>query len=146
MVRFGLCRPECICSNEVPTDMSITDARPESATASPEASTAATPGSGTLLGSGDHKAIGLVYVALSLVFGAVALVAFLLGNLQLVQSGFLSDSAARTLTNASQLAFVLLVAVPLFIGLATYITPLQVGAATIAFPRAAAMPPCKALP
>lgn len=139
MVRFGLCRPECICSNEVPTDMSITDARPESATASPEASTAATPGSGTLLGSGDHKAIGLVYVALSLVFGAAALVAFLLGNLHLVQSGFLSDSAARTLINASELAFVLLVAVPLFIGLATYITPLQVGAATIAFPRAAAM-------
>lgn len=139
MVRFGLCRPECICSNEVPTDMSITDARPESATASTEATPAATPGSATLLGSGDHKAIGLVYVVLSLVFGAGALVAFLLANLHVVQSGFLSPSAATTLFNASELALVLLVAVPLFLGLATYITPLQVGAATIAFPRAAAM-------
>ena len=139
MVRFGLCRPECICSNEVPTDMSIIDASPESATASTEATAAASPGSGTLFGSGDHKAIGLVYVVLSLVFGAGALVAFLLGNLHLVQSGFLSSSAATTLLNASELAFVLLVAIPLFIGLATYITPLQVGASTIAFPRAAAL-------
>ncbi len=139
MVRFGLCRPECIRSNEVPTDMSITDSRPASATASHEAATAAAPVSGSLLGSGDHKAIGLVYVVLSLLFGAGALVAFLLGNLHLVQSGFLSPSASDTLLNASELGFVLLVAVPLFIGLATYVTPLQVGANTIAFPRAAAM-------
>ncbi len=139
MVRFGLCRPECIRSNEVPTDMSITDSRPASAAASDEASTAAAPVSGSLLGSGDHKAIGLVYVVLSLLFGAAALVAFLLGNLHLVQSDFLSQSASDTLLNASELGFVLLVAIPLFIGLATYLTPLQVGAATIAFPRAAAM-------
>jgi cytochrome c oxidase subunit 1 len=32
----------------------------------------------------------------------------------------------------------LLVIVPLFLGLATYIVPLQVGASTVAFPRAAA--------
>lgn len=139
MVRFGLCRPECIRSNEVPTDMSITDSRPASAVASDEAVTAGDPVSGSLLGSGDHKAIGLVYVVLSLLFGAAALVAFLLGNLHLVQSGFLSQSASDTLLNASELGFVLLVAIPLFIGLATYITPLQVGASTIAFPRAAAM-------
>lgn len=139
MVRFGLCRPECICSNEVPTDMSITDARPESATASAEASPATSTASGTLLGSGDHRAIGLVYVVLSLVFGTVALLAFLLGDLHAVQSGFLSDAAATTLRNASEIGFVLLVAVPLFLGLATFIVPLQIGAATIAFPRAAAL-------
>jgi heme/copper-type cytochrome/quinol oxidase subunit 1 len=80
-----------------------------------------------------------VYVVLSLLFGAGALVAFLLGNLHLVQADFLSQSASDTLLNASELAFVLLVAVPLFIGLATYVTPLQVGANTIAFPRAAAL-------
>ena len=65
MVRFGLCRPECIRSNEVPTDMSITDARPESSTAADQATDTASPVSGSLLGSGDHRAIGLVYVVLS---------------------------------------------------------------------------------
>lgn len=136
MVRFGLCRPECIRPNEVPTAMSITDSR-QDAPASSEVPSAAV--SGSLLGSGDHKAIGLVYVVLSLLFGAVALIILLLGNLHLVQPDFLSSSASDTLLNASELGFVLLVAVPLFLGLATYITPLQVGAATIAFPRAAAM-------
>jgi cytochrome c oxidase subunit 1 len=66
-------------------------------------------------------------------------VAFLLGNLHLVQDSFLSGSAADTLLSASELGFILLVAIPLFIGLATYITPLQVGSAAIAFPRAAAL-------
>ena len=139
MVRLGLCRPECIRSNEVPTVMSITDARPQSATDAASASTAPAAGSGSLLGSGDHRAIGLVYVVLSLLFGAAAFVAFLLGQLHLVQTSFLSNSASDTLLNASELGFVLLVAVPLFIGLATCIIPLQVGSATIAFPRAAAM-------
>ena len=119
--------------------MSITDARPESATGTPEVSAATAAGSGSLLGSGDHKAIGLVYVVLSLLFGAAALVAFLLGNLHIVQNDFLSGSAADSLLSASELGFALLVAIPLFIGLATYVTPLQVGAATIAFPRAAAL-------
>ena len=139
MVRLGLCRPECIRSNEVPTVMSITDARPESATDATAVSDAPAAVSGSLLGSGDHKAIGLVYVVLSLLFGAAAFVAFLLGNLNLVQDSFLSGSAADTLLSASELGFILLVAIPLFIGLATYITPLQVGSAAIAFPRAAAL-------
>ena len=139
MVRFGLCRPECIRSNEVPTDMSITDARPESSTAADQATDTASPVSGSLLGSGDHRAIGLVYVVLSLLFGAAAAVAFLLGDLHLIKVDLFSSTASDTLINAAALGFVLLVAVPLFLGLATVVVPLQVGASAIAFPRAAAL-------
>jgi heme/copper-type cytochrome/quinol oxidase subunit 1 len=92
-----------------------------------------------LIGSGDHKAIGLVYVLASLVFGVVGWVALALwGGHQLGDHNFLSDAAAATLYSGGRIGLVLLVAIPLMLGLGTYIVPLQVGANTVAFPRAAA--------
>ncbi|HEY6530707.1 MAG TPA: cbb3-type cytochrome c oxidase subunit I [Acidimicrobiales bacterium] len=119
--------------------MALTDTRPEagSGTVPTSAPTADRPA--ILLGSGDHKAIGVVYIVASLVFGVAGWVAMALwGGHQIGDQNFLSESAAATLASSSRLGLVLLVAVPLMLGLGTYIVPLQVGANTIAFPRAAA--------
>jgi heme/copper-type cytochrome/quinol oxidase subunit 1 len=119
--------------------MALTDTRPEAGSGvSPSpAPTADRPA--MLLGSGDHKAIGLVYVVASLVFGVAGWVAMaLFGSHQIGDQNFLSESAANTLRSAGGLGLVLLFAIPLMLGLATYIVPLQVGANTVAFPRAAA--------
>ncbi len=119
--------------------MALTDTRPESGTGSATAPAPALARSATLLGTGDHKVIGIVYIVASLVFGVAGwIVTALWGAHQLGDQGFLSDDAATTLFSGGRLGLVLLVMVPLMLGLATYVVPLQVGANTVAFPRAAA--------
>jgi heme/copper-type cytochrome/quinol oxidase subunit 1 len=119
--------------------MALTDTRPESGTGA-----ATTPAPGVtstvnLLGTGDHKAIGISYLVLALVFGVVGwIVTALWGAHQVGDGGFLTNDAAQTLYTGGHLGLVLLVLIPLLLGLATYVVPLQVGANTIAFPRAAA--------
>ena len=118
--------------------MAITETRPETGTASEAATDAAVAEPVNFLGTGDHKAIGVFYVALALVFGVVGwVVTALWGAHQIGDQGFLSADAANTLFSGGHLGLVLLVIVPLFLGLGTYVVPLQVGANTLAFPRAA---------
>jgi cytochrome c oxidase subunit 1 len=97
-------------------------------------------GLGAVLGSGDHKTVGRLYVGFSLVFGIVAFGLTALSDLQGIGDGgtLLGLSSAFPVFTLGQLALVLLFAIPLFLGLATAIVPLQVGANTVAFPRAAA--------
>ena len=119
--------------------MALTDTRTESGTEATEAAHSAVPAPVSLLGSGDHKALGLVYVVAALLFGAVGwIIAALTGAHSLGSGSFLSDSTANGFLSGSRIGLVLLVAVPVMLGLATYIVPLQVGANTVAFPRAAA--------
>jgi cytochrome c oxidase subunit 1 len=96
-------------------------------------------GLGAIIGTGDHKVIGRLWIGFSLIYGLVAL-------------GLLAVSAWAQRANATfpealhqfqvfalgRVSLVFLFVVPLFIGLATLVCPLQVGASTIAFPRAAA--------
>jgi heme/copper-type cytochrome/quinol oxidase subunit 1 len=119
--------------------MALTDTRTESGIEAPEASPSAVPAPVSLLGSGDHKALGLVYIVAALLFGVVGWIVSALTGAHALGSGtFLSESTADGLFSASRIGLVLLVAVPVMLGLATYIVPLQVGANTVAFPRAAA--------
>jgi cytochrome c oxidase subunit I+III len=119
--------------------MALTDTRPEAGSGITPTSAPTPDRPAILLGSGDHKAIGVVYVVASLVFGVAGWVAMALSTShQIGDDDFLSDSAAATLASGGRLGLVLLVAVPLMLGLGTYIVPLQVGANTVAFPRAAA--------
>lgn len=98
------------------------------------------------LGTGDHKALGRMYLLFGLAGGMLALVLNLLVSLE--RTGIRSISVldwggdsvvtvfqAWSLSRTSLLFFC---ALPLIIGLATYVVPLQVGAPSIAFPRAAA--------
>lgn len=119
--------------------MALTDTRPETGTDNSSAAPSVVPSPLTIFGSGDHKAVGTFYVLAALVFGIAGWIAAALTTAHEVGSGsFLTESTATQLLQTSNLGLILLVIVPLFLGLATYIVPLQVGASTVAFPRAAA--------
>ncbi|MGH1502507.1 MAG: cbb3-type cytochrome c oxidase subunit I [Acidimicrobiales bacterium] len=123
--------------------MALTETRPE--TDAPEAAVAeATPAPvlERLLSTGDHKVIGRLWIG----FGALFLLAGLvvgavgafeqadLGSFDIVDDGIefvQAQSAVRDLIVLGGL-------IPLAIGVATMIVPLQVGASSIAFARGAA--------
>lgn len=121
--------------------MTTTDIRPD-------ARTEAVPGSVTLqpsgiagvLGSGDHKVIGRVFIGFALLLGSASAVALALGMLGTLSGGGLfSDSVNLRLFTAGQFGLVFGFALPLFVGLGMLMVPLQVGASSVAFPRAAAL-------
>lgn len=98
-------------------------------------------GFAAVLGTGDHKVLGRLFIAASLLF---ALVGTALGLAFAVEATapktldvFSEDSVFQFFT-FFRVGSVFLVALPMVIGVAYSIVPLQVGARTIAFPRAAA--------
>jgi heme/copper-type cytochrome/quinol oxidase subunit 1 len=94
-------------------------------------------GLAAFLGTGDHRSLGRAYIGFALFFGATAWVLDTLYAAHQAHHLLPTEHVFQVYT-ASQIAAVLLFAIPLFVGLATFISPLQVGANTIAFPRAAA--------
>src|SRR4051812_36153715 len=89
------------------------------------------------LTASDHKRVGIAWLLTSLVFAAVAGFAVLGIKVELFGSGlqvFDRDNQGQlyTLAIAASLYLFLL---PAFIGLATFLVPLQVGARRIALPR-----------
>jgi heme/copper-type cytochrome/quinol oxidase subunit 1 len=87
--------------------------------------------------SPDHKDTGRIFIGASLSFLLLGIIAFLLIRLQLVvPENTLIDPVTfnRVLTFGSA-SLVVLFALPLVIGLYTYLVPLQIGARTLAFPR-----------
>lgn len=98
-------------------------------------------GLAAVLGTGDHKVLGRLFIGLSLVF---ALVGVALGQAFAVEAiapetldVFSADTVFQIFT-FYRLGSVFLVALPLMIGVAFLVVPLQVGSRAIAFPRAAA--------
>jgi heme/copper-type cytochrome/quinol oxidase subunit 1 len=124
--------------------MAITETRPESP-ATPEPAEVERyiglpeqdqPGLAGFVGTGDHASIGRIYVVLSLLFGVVG---FALAAID--EADLTTDKPWHHLFQVytgSRVCLVFLFLIPLFVGLATLVTPLQVGANTVAFPRAAA--------
>ncbi len=98
-----------------------------------------------ILGSGDHAAIGRVFVGVALLFGLIDLVASALVNFDAAAydagtgEGFLKAEVALRLGLNHQLGLLLCCVLPLVLGLGLIIVPRQLGAAAIAFPRAAAL-------
>lgn len=93
-----------------------------------------------VLGSGDHKTIGRIFIGASLLFVATDLVIAALVNIHAGSGGdLLEASIANRLLLNHPLALMLCGAMPLLLGLAIYLVPLQIGSPTIAFPRAAAL-------
>lgn len=89
----------------------------------------------------DHKRLGRLFVGMSLIYG---LLAFALDALVKIDrtdaSGFVildAETWLQTL-HLSLDSIGYLMAVPLFLGLAMFVVPLQLGVGTIAFPRLAA--------
>ncbi|MCB1014856.1 MAG: cbb3-type cytochrome c oxidase subunit I, partial [Acidimicrobiales bacterium] len=125
--------------------MTVTETRPDT-TAAPEAEVPpehapTSRGLPALLGSGDHKVVGRLWIASAFVYLLVLLgLAALLGFEDADQSAFqvLGSDVYVQVFSLSRVGAVFLVAIPLFLGVATFVVPLQVGARSIALPRAAA--------
>jgi heme/copper-type cytochrome/quinol oxidase subunit 1 len=123
--------------------MAITETRPEPATldihVNPWGRGDEYPSFVESLGSSDHKTIGRLFCGFSLLFGVAAWLVVGLSSLHDIEDVDLigQDHIFQVFT-MGRLALVFLFAIPLFLGLAIYLVPLQVGASTIAFPRAAA--------
>jgi heme/copper-type cytochrome/quinol oxidase subunit 1 len=122
--------------------MTVTEAPRDvaEAAAGPVASAPPT-GLAALVGSGDPRTIGKLFVATSLLFLLMAgVVGILVGFERVDLSGFevLDGDVVSQLFTLQSIAAVFLGVLPLLIGLATAVVPLQVGASTVAFPRASA--------
>ena len=104
--------------------------------------TEAVPDAAAALALNDHKSVGKMWIGASLLFLVLISILGIVTNLERLSLG----SAEIFGTNATyfqgwvlyRTGAIFLVALPLFIGVATAIVPLQVGSPSIAFPRLAA--------
>ena len=94
-------------------------------------------GIGVWLTTTDHKRIGILYIGSSLVFFLIAVSFAMLMKTQLIQPEmtFLSGEAYNQIFSMHGTTMVFLFAMPMLIGLANYLVPLQIGARDMAFPR-----------
>lgn len=111
------------------------------ASSEPPAPTSDASGLASILGTGDHKVVGRLWIVAALAHlllagAAAALVA--LEKVDLSGLGIIGTDWFEQYVAYRSIAGAFLVLLPLTIGVATAIVPLQLGAATIAFPRAAA--------
>src|SRR6476619_5428157 len=114
--------------------MTLTEAPPDQAGAEPPAS--AGPPKSTILTAADHKTVGRLYIAVSLLFLLVAGVVGMILRVELSEPGVkvVGDDFARLFSLHSTVAPLLFLA-PFWTGLATVVVPLQLGAPSLAFPR-----------
>jgi cytochrome c oxidase subunit I len=85
----------------------------------------------------DHKPLGIAFVGVALLFLVVGGVLAVLMRAQLLgaESDLLSDQQYRTLFTFHGSYLVFLFLLPAWVGIATAVVPLQIGAARLAFPR-----------
>ncbi len=120
--------------------MALTETRPEASGTPAAADERPAPGPlERLIGSGDHTAIGRLFIGGSLLLTAVTLITLaLVGIDQATDNGFLG-SRTGMLGSSSLVALLLLGGVPLLLGVAISVVPFQLGSPSISFPRAAAL-------
>jgi heme/copper-type cytochrome/quinol oxidase subunit 1 len=85
----------------------------------------------------DHKSVGMLYVGASLAFLAAAAVEFALLRFQLIvpENTAIRPEIFDRVLSTFGITAVLLFAIPLALGLMSYIVPLQIGSRGVAFPR-----------
>jgi cytochrome c oxidase subunit 1 len=85
----------------------------------------------------DHKRIGILYLATSLAFFALAGILALLMRAQLAtpDESFITKNSYNELFTIHGTAMIFLFIVPFWAGLANYLVPLMIGARDMAFPR-----------
>jgi len=93
-----------------------------------------------LIGTTDHKRIGRMFITCAVLFGVVGIVLETLLRVDLTDADAYVIFDANTYTQSFLLArdaLLFLFLIPLFLGIAVYVVPLQVGALNVTFPRAA---------
>lgn len=94
------------------------------------------------LSSGDHKTLGRMWILASLLLGAFVLVCGLLLQIERADlprlEVFAGVESFRQFFTLYRVGLIFLFVAPLWVGLATHVVPLQIGARGVAFPRAAA--------
>lgn len=117
--------------------MTMTETRPEAAGPPPgDAAPAEFPARQTLFATSDHKRLGLAFLAGAFVFLLVGGVVGMVLRAELVNEGVqLAGDNYRRLFGLHATVSTLLVIAPAWIGLATHVVPLQIGAGRVAFPR-----------
>ncbi len=122
--------------------MTVVDERPAAAEPDPGPQPRRTPeGLVGWLSTTDHKRIGVLYMATSFVFFLVGGALALLMRTELARPGIqvVSESTYNQLFTMHGSIMMFLFAVPMAIGLANYLVPLQLGAPDMAFPRVNAL-------
>jgi heme/copper-type cytochrome/quinol oxidase subunit 1 len=138
--RCDVARPE-----EKPAAMTVTETQaPPAAETTAPALAPPRPATGiaAVLGSGEHKTIGRLWIFTAFVHLVIAGVTGALVGVERVDTSGLGDVLdadvfAQTYS-LHAVAGTFLFLLPLLLGLAIHVVPLQVGSATLAFPRAAA--------
>ncbi|HXH56664.1 cbb3-type cytochrome c oxidase subunit I [Iamia sp.] len=130
-------------ADEVHASMTATQAPPRpTAPDAPVRTAAPVGGLAGILGSADHKVVGRLYVGTALLMALASGVAGLLAGIDRIDgvagNTILNESTADQVVTFHATSATLLVLIPALLGLAMVVVPLQVGARTIAFPRAAA--------
>ena len=98
-------------------------------------------GIGVWLTTTDHKRIGILYLATGLCFFLVAVSFAMLMKTQLIRPGMhlLTPEEYDQVFSMHGTTMVFLFGMPLIIGVANFVVPLQIGARDMAFPRANAL-------
>ncbi|MEL7156292.1 MAG: cbb3-type cytochrome c oxidase subunit I [Actinomycetota bacterium] len=121
--------------------MALTETRPET-TMGPDGEETSPATLDGFIGSSDHKTIGRAWIALGLIMLVGAAVITAVAGFEATSlSGYDIVEDGEEFTQVWSLGRELLLLggiVPILIGLATYLVPLQIGAPAIAFPRGAA--------
>ncbi len=116
--------------------MTLTEARPAEGDTSPSPTDPVSPVGQAVVDSADHKVVGLLFIGVSLVlFLALRAVGSALGAELLTAGSQVVGGDSRRFYSLYETGMVLLWATPIWMGLATYVLPLQIGSSRLAFPR-----------
>ena len=87
--------------------------------------------------SSDHKSVGLLYIGAALAFALAALTALVVMRVQLIvpENTTVDPEIFNRVMSSFAVTAVVLFAIPLALGLFSYVSPLQIGARGVAFPR-----------
>jgi len=120
--------------------MTMTEARPAAGGTSPSPADPVDPVGQAVVDSADHKVVGLVFIGVSLgLLLALRAVGSALGAELLTSGSQVVGGDSRRLYSLYETGMVLLWAAPVWMGLATYLLPLQIGSSRLAFPRVQAL-------
>ena len=116
--------------------MTMTEARPEVGATSISQSRPPSAVGEAIVDSADHKVVGLVFLGTALLcFLVLRGVGAALGAELLADGSQIVGGESRRLYSLYETGIVLLWAAPVWLGLATYLLPLQIGSSRLAFPR-----------